>query len=324
MGTWWSGRLARKSQWSFFQAFIGLNIFFILSYTFESTVLDMYSPDASTMLSSAATGIVTMICLVSTHLVRTSPHRMAGSLTYQLALLVINPSFMIYGQRAPLGVLAMVVVSLLLCAASWRRPSRRKGHDEVVSRHEMEEMGLKRNEEGDVTKGSLTTSEWETERACLVLIALGFFSSLLHLISEPLLLVLSTLVLFVWLNAPVLLPSGIFVTFSIAFLGRLFHVVSAYNLDYLTNSLFVRDRIGVMASILDWTFWSPALASAGVMGALVLGKEGIPMEPVEKFLDSDLRWIWIWRSVVVAFFIILFRSLYYWVFHLIPLLRAVS
>lgn len=324
LADWWNGTIEKGTQWSFYQALLGINVFIVLSYTFDSTILDMYSPDAATLFASGSSGVVALIFLMCTHFARLHPIKVSTSLVYQLFIIVIAPAVMLSGQRAPLSVLVMAVVNMLLAAAAWRRPARRKTFDDTVSPDELEAYGVRNAANATVTRGTLVLLAWEVERQCLLWIGLGYFSSGLHHISEPVLLIIMTAVLFVWLNAPSLLPPGVLTQALVLFLGRLFHVVGAFNIEYFVSTFWARDRIATMHSLDDMMFWMPVLVSASVMGSIILGKEGLPQQAIEQFIDDDRRWKWIWRSCLLAALVTLIRCIYFWAFDIIPLLRLMS
>lgn len=332
---WWSWRVDRRMLWSFTQAFLGLNIFLVMSYTFQETILDPYAPDAATLLSSVGAGLTTLIFLTATHFVRLNPLLVSASLLYQLSLTTLAPTIMVYGQRAPVSVLLWVVTCSALVALSWRRPARRRGDNKAVPTRDLEALGIDNSHIGDIemdgetasahiTKANLAQQIWDIERTCLVHITFAYISASLHLIPQPLLLVCATAILFLWLNAPMLMPPGMMHTLAFTFLSRLFHVVGAFNLEWVTSSLFVKDRAHSMGSITDWDFWSPLLSSVALLCAIPLAKEGLPMENIEKFLDDDKWFIWIWRSTLVLFVLTFFKSIGFWLFSLIPLLKAVA
>ena len=332
-------------QWSMNQAFLGLNIFLVMSYTFEETVIDPYAPDAATLMSSIGAGVTALAFLTCTHFVRLSPIRVISSLLYQLSLSTLVPAVMVYGQRAPVSVLLWVTASSLVVAMAWRRPSRRRGDQLVVPIRDLEALGIdsskdtqKDNDDDDgregdstdtnntayMTRANLANQAWEIERAALFSIAMAYFSSSLHLIPQPLLLVAATAILFMWLNAPMLLPPGMLHTLAFTALSRLFHIIGAFNLEWISSSIFIKDRAAQLGSITDWEFWSPLLSSVALLCSIPLAKEGAPMEAIEKTLDDDKWFILIWRTALVLFLITFAKSIFFWIFSLIPLLKAVT
>lgn len=322
--TWWSGSSDRSARWSLSQALLGGNVFLLLSHSFFASIVDMYSPDVATLIASFGAGVVALISLTSTQLIRAYPLRIQNSALYHLIISVLMPVIIIFAIKAPHWTLLLSAVNSVLAAAAWRLPPRRKGDTNFVKASEIESVGLKVDPENRMTRADWNVKAWQAERTCFLLIAQSFFAGSLHLYSQPLLLIMATAILFGWLNAPALLPQGIAMTALIAFLTRLFHVIGAYNVDWMAATLLVHDRVAHMVSITDWEFWSPLLTSALVMAAIPLGSLGIPMESVEKVLDDDRYWIYIWRAMLLAMLGTFIHCIWYWTFTLIPLLQAVA
>ena len=332
---WWWWRIERRMHWSFVQAFLGLNIFFVMSYTFQETVLDPYAPDAATLLSSVGAGVTALVFLSSTHLVRSNPLRVSASMVYQLLLTTLVPAVMVYGQRAPVTVILWVTMCSVVLAIGWRKPARKRGDNQTVPTRDLEALGIDSSRVSDIesdgdtasahiTKANLALQAWDIERNCLIYIALAYISSALHLIPQPLLLVCATAILFLWLNAPMLLPPGMLHTVAFTALSRLFHIIGAFNLEWISSSLFIKDRSHSLGSITDWDFWSPLLSSVALLCAIPLAKEGVPIDAIERILDDDKWALAISRSALVLFLITFVKAIGFWVFSLIPLLKAVS
>lgn len=322
--TWWAGTGDRSARWSLSQSLMGANVFLLLTHSFAASIVDMYSPDVATLIASFGAGAAALISLTSTQLIRAYPMRIGNNAIYHLCLSVLMPVIFIFSIKSPHWTFLVGAVNGVLAAASWRRPPRRKGDTTAVKISELESVGLKVDAENRMTRAEWNLKSWEHERMCFIYIAQAYFAGALHLYSQPLLLILATVILFGWLNAPALLPAGIVTTVAIAFLSRLFHVVGAYNLDWMAATLFVRDRVAHMVSITDWEFWSPLLTSALVMAAIPLGALGIPTDALEKVLDDDRYWISIERAKLVAMFLTFAHCFWYWAFTLVPLLQAVA
>lgn len=320
---WWAGTGERASRWSIAQALMGGNIFLLLSYSFNASIIDIYSPDIATLLASFGAGVVALISLTSTQLVRAYPLRLNNLAIYHVAISVIIPVILIFSIKAPHWTFLWCSVNCLLAGLSWRRPPRRKGDNNAVKVSELQSLGLPTDVESRLTRRDFNLKSWEVERMCFINLAISYFAGSLHLYSQPLLLIMATAILFGWLNAPALLPPGIITTVAIAFFSRLFHVVGAYNMEWLSATAFIHDRISQMVSITDWEFWSPLLTSALVMAAIPLGSLGIPMETVEKYLDDDRYWIYIWRATFLTMIFTFAHAFYYWAFTLVPLLTQV-
>lgn len=322
--TWWAGTGDRSARWSLAQSLMGANVFLLLTHSFSASIVDMYSPDVATLISSFGAGVAALVSLTSTQLIRAYPMRIGNNALYHLCLSVLMPVIFIFTIKAPHWAFLLSAVNALLAASAWRRPPRRKGDTSVVKQSELEAVGLKMDAENRMTRADWNLKAWEHERMCLIFIAQAYFAGALHLYSQPLLLILATVILFGWLNAPSLLPAGIVTTVALAFLTRLFHVIGAYNLDWMAATLFVRDRVAHMVSITDWEFWSPLLTSALVMAAIPLGSLGIPMDAVEKVLDDDRYWLYFHRAMLISMGLTFAHCFWYWAFTLIPLLQAVA
>lgn len=322
--TWWAGTGNRSSRFSLAQALLGANVFLLLSHSFEATITDMYSPDVATLTASFGAGAVALLTLTSTQLVRASPLRASASPFHYLALSVALPVILMFSIRAPSWALMLAAFNALVCGLTWRRPGRRKSDSEPVKSAHLVAAGIKDDPERRMTKQEYNLMLWEAERRCFFTIALAFLAGSLHLFSQPFLLIMSTAILFGWLNAPVLLPPGTVTSVLLAVVTRVFHVVAAYNCDWLTSSVFVRDRAAALISITELDFWWPVLSSAVVMGAIPLGRLGIPYESVEKLLDDERYWIYWWRIHLLLLLFTFAWSAGFWAFTLIPLLKAVA
>jgi hypothetical protein len=324
---WWSGKMPRRNQWSIFQAFFGLNVFYILSFTFENTIIDVYSPDTATLLSSGCAGVAALMILTSTQVIRSNPIKWGSSMTLKVVLWIMLPAFMIYGQRAPIWVLWWGGINVLLLLSTWRRPPRRKTDPIIISQSDLDRFGIKDIEHGiepAITKGSLAKKAWQSERIILLSISASFFASSLHLLPEPLIYIITTLFLFIWLNSPLLLPPGASFNVFLAFAVRIFQSLISYNLEFLLSAFFVRDRIAQMGTIVEWTFWAPLLASSALAASLPLSFLGIPIDTIDSFIDDDRYWIYLWRTALLSFVATFFHGLYYWSATLVPLLKQVS
>lgn len=323
----WNGRQRRARQWGFYQAFIGLSFLTILSHTFESTVTDLYGPDAATIMSSFSLGIAAVILLLSTHFIRISPESTSSSLVYQLLTLAVSPALVMFGSRAPVWVTGSIMISTLLCASAWRRPvisSKGRSPTACVVDIEQPESKKKVRSKTGSKQSNLKFLNWQRQRFCLLLVAFTYFSSILQSLSIPFIYVASCAILFVWLNASALLPPGILTASFIAFLVRLFQVVGSYNILSVSSLMFLPDKLGYIPSIVDWTFWSPTLASCTLFVSLILAREGVPWDIVERYCDDDKLWIWNWRLLLLIAVGITVHIIYYWWKILIPLIMLVG